>query len=96
MEKYDRGGGCAVWGAATKGAMFLNLLDPDCNLVRYVVDVNPAKQGRYLPGSGHRIVSPEFLRESPVAGVLLMNPNYLDENVQLMKRLGVSSRLECA
>ncbi len=96
LRQFHAEGGCAIWGAATKGAMLLNLLDPECKLVRYVVDINPNKQGGYIPGTGHLIVSLEQLRESRVAGILLMNPNYLGENVQLLKRLGVTTRLECA
>jgi SAM-dependent methyltransferase len=96
IRSFHAGGGCAVWGAATKGAMLLNLLDPDCQMVRAVVDINPGKQGRFVPGTGHPIVSPVSLREDPVAGILLMNPNYFDECLELLTQLGISARLECA
>lgn len=95
IHEYHAAGGCAVWGAAAKGTTLLNLLDPQGEHVRYVVDLNPAKQGRYVAGTGHPIVAPNHLRESPVAGILLMNPNYREENLQLLERLGVSTPLEC-
>ena len=31
--------------------------------LEFVVDINPHKHGQFLAGSGHEIVSPEFLRE---------------------------------
>lgn len=95
IREYHAAGGCAVWGAAAKGTTLLNLLDPQAEHVRYVVDLNPAKQGGYIPGTGHPIVAPAHLGDSPVAGILLMNPNYREENLQLLERLGVSTPLEC-
>jgi SAM-dependent methyltransferase len=96
LEQFHSDGGCAVWGGATKGAMLLNLLDPERQLVRYVVDINPTKHCSYVPGTGHAIVPPARLLESPVAGILVMNPNYLGEIKETLQRLGVAARLECA
>ena len=95
IEEYSARGGCALWGAATKGAMLLNHLDPEAKFVRYVIDLNPAKHGKFIPGTGHAIVPPSHLTVSPVAGILLMNPNYLDENMRLLRQLGVTTPLEC-
>jgi hypothetical protein len=44
-----------------------------------VVDVNPRKQGRYVPGTGHLVLAPEDLPAQPVDRVFLPNPLYLDE-----------------
>src|SRR5206468_766444 len=44
-----------AWGAGAKGVTFCNLADPDRARLAGVVDVNPAKQGRFLPGTGHPI-----------------------------------------
>lgn len=69
-----------VWGMATKGVMFVLLADPDTSLVDACVDVNPNKQGCYVPLTGHPIQAPETLRslERPLA-VLVMNENYRAE-----------------
>jgi len=48
----------ALWGAGSKGVMFLNLLDSDRSSVACVVDVNARKHGRFIAGTGHPIVSP--------------------------------------
>jgi hypothetical protein len=46
-----------------------------------IVDVNPAKQGRFLPATGLKVLSPEqALAELPVDSVVyVMNSNYLAE-----------------
>ena len=75
-----------AWGAGAKGVTFCNLADPDRTRLAGVVDVNPAKQGKYLPGTGHRIVPPEAVRDA--AAVLVFNPNYLTEVRAMIEQLG--------
>ncbi len=82
-------GGVALWGAGAKGATFANLLDPQCNLLDCVVDVNPNKQGRFIPGTGHPIVGPDLLKQTNVKSIILMNPNYREENRQLLAARGL-------
>ena len=55
----------------------------------YAVDINPSKQGRYLPGTGQRIVPPDFLKEFQPQIVVLMNPIYRQEVEDQLGRLGV-------
>lgn len=69
-----------IWGAGAKGATVANLLDPDRRGVPFLVDINPRKQGRYLGGSGHRVVSPETMKhDSAIVDILVTNGNYLNE-----------------
>jgi hypothetical protein len=53
--------------------------------VTVVIDVNPAKQGHYLPGTGLRVQSPaEALPALPVGStIFVMNSNYLSEIKQM-------------
>jgi hypothetical protein len=46
-----------------------------------VVDINPAKQGMYLPATGLRVSSPEEMMARVPVGtdVFVMNGNYLPE-----------------
>ena len=54
------------YGAAAKGNTLLNFCGIRSDLVTYVVDKNPAKQGKYLPGSRIPIVSEEnLLKDTP-------------------------------
>ncbi len=67
-----------LWGGGSKAVAFLATLK--CSLtVDLVVDINPHKQGRYLPGSGHRVVAPESLVSVQPDIILVMNPVYMEE-----------------
>lgn len=86
-------GKVALWGAGAKGATFANLVDPDCTLIDCVVDLNPNKQGRYIPGTGHPIVAPADLPRRGVSSAVLMNPNYREENLRLLADAGIELEL---
>lgn len=75
-ERSAGQGRIALWGAGAKGATFAHLVDPEAKLLDCIVDMNPAKQGHYLPGTGHPIVAPDALAHRGVDTVLLTNPNY--------------------
>jgi hypothetical protein len=79
LASHASDGRIAVWGAGAKGVTFCNLADPDAELIDCVIDLNPAKQGRFIAGSGHPIVAPQQLVERDVKHVLVLNPNYLNE-----------------
>lgn len=53
----------AAYGAAAKGNTLLNFAGVRSDLLPYVVDRNPAKQGKFLPGSRIPIVSEQRLQE---------------------------------
>lgn len=73
-------GGVSLWGAGAKGVTLANLVDPARKLIACVVDLNPRKQGHYIPGTGHPIVGYQELAKYGVKTAILMNPNYNQEN----------------
>jgi 2-polyprenyl-3-methyl-5-hydroxy-6-metoxy-1,4-benzoquinol methylase len=74
----------AAYGAAAKGNTLLNYCGIDSDLVNYVVDLNPRKQGNYLPGSRIPIVGLEHLTENTPDVLLVLPWNLADEiNSQL-------------
>jgi hypothetical protein len=77
----------ALWGAGAKGATFANLIDEQRELIDCVVDLNPAKQGNFIPGTGHPIVSYKDLARRGVTTAILMNPNYQEENLALLSSI---------
>lgn len=89
IETFSRAGGCAIWGAAAKGTTLANAMDPGNQRIRFLIDINPAKQGKFVPGTGHPIVSPQHLkdRNGHVAGIVNMNPNYLEENRMILSQM---------
>lgn len=86
ISRWTARGGVAVWGAGAKGATFVNLVDPTATLINCVVDLNPNKQGGYVPGTGHAIVDFTELGQRGVGTVVLMNPNYMEECLELLHR----------
>jgi hypothetical protein len=84
-----------AWGAGAKAVGFLNMMQDD-EVVTRVVDINPFKQGRYLSGTGQRIVAPEGLVNEPPDIVLMMNPIYRDEIASSLAGLGLSPELVAA
>ena len=83
----------ALWGAGAKGVTFANLIDGSRQLIDCVVDLNPLKQGHYVPGTGHPIVSYEELTPRNVSTAILMNPNYREENLALLRAAQADVRL---
>lgn len=83
LEAQTRMGGAddIVWGGASKGVIFSLLRERAGHPVGRVIDINPAKQGRYLAATGLKVMSPEEGLSDAVPGatILVMNPNYLDE-----------------
>jgi SAM-dependent methyltransferase len=93
LIELRRNGKVALWGAGAKGVTFANLVDPEVALVDCVVDINPNKQGRYIPGTGHPIVSPFTLSDRAIRSVILMNSNYRDENQRILERANLKIEL---
>jgi SAM-dependent methyltransferase len=89
IAQWSAGGRRAViWGGGAKAVSFLNMLKIT-DTIPYVVDINPHKQGRYLPGTGQRVVAPEFLKEFQPQTVVVMNPMYRQEVESELRTLGV-------
>jgi SAM-dependent methyltransferase len=78
----------AVWGAGSKGVAFANAMGSP---LAAMVDINPRKHGRFVPGTGCRIVAPEDVAVA-IDTVLVMNPLYLRE----VERAGAAAGLGAA
>lgn len=88
LEGLRRTGSIALWGAANRGVMFCNLLDRETVLIDCVVDILPAKQGGFLPGSGHPIIAPEELETHGISWVVAANRNYEQEIKKQLQDMG--------
>jgi SAM-dependent methyltransferase len=81
-----------VWGGGSKGVTFLNVMK-EAGEITYVVDLNPNKQGKFIPGTGQIVVSPENLSDYRPDVVILMNGIYRDEVLGELERLHLTSEL---
>lgn len=71
-------GTTCLWGAGSKATGLLTTLGAG-DQVAAVVDIDPAKQGKYVAGTGHPIIAPGDLPSHNPAQILVMNPIYTDE-----------------
>lgn len=77
----------AVWGGASKGVIFALFMERAGRPINLVIDINPAKQGRFLAGTGIRVSSPDegMVQLKPGSDLYVMNSNYLRE-IQALTR----------
>ncbi|MCI0426303.1 MAG: class I SAM-dependent methyltransferase [Actinobacteria bacterium] len=76
----------AIWGGASKTIAFLAAH----GLSRVtVVDINPYKQGKWLPGVAIEVQSPSILMETRPRLVIPMNPIYTTEITADLARMGL-------
>lgn len=74
----------AAYGAAAKGSTLLNYAGVRPDLIPFVVDRNPAKQGKYLPGSRIPIVGEDRLKEARPDRIVILPWNLRDEVIELL------------
>jgi len=91
----DSGQSVILWGAGSKGSMFMNSVRACNGYIQYVVDVNPRKEGRFVAGGGQQIIPPDRLKEINPDIVLIMNPIYRDEISRTVSELGLSAEVDC-
>jgi SAM-dependent methyltransferase len=75
----QRGARLAAYGAAAKGSTLLNYCQIGSPPLEFVVDRNPHKQGRYMPGARLPIYSPAKLLETRPDYILLLTWNLAEE-----------------
>ena len=87
QQYYGKNQKMIVWGAGAKGVGFLNLLKIS-DVIPYIVDINPNKHGKFVAGTGQKIVPPNFVKEYNPDVVIIMNPVYKDEIKQNINQMG--------
>lgn len=74
-----RGISVAAYGAAAKGNTLLNFAGVKPDLLAFVVDKNPAKQGMLLPGSRIPVVGEDAIRKTKPERVVILPWNLQNE-----------------
>ncbi|MEI6544409.1 MAG: class I SAM-dependent methyltransferase [Methylococcales bacterium] len=84
-HNIDEPSQAAIWGGASKGVIFALLKSRTGQPISIVIDINPAKQGKYLPLTGLLVQSPsDALSVLPKGSTIyVMNSNYLKEIKQM-------------
>lgn len=81
-----------LWGGGSKGVSFLTTLGLD-EEVAAVVDVNPYKQGKFMPGTGHPVIGPQALADNRPDLVVVMNPIYVGEIAANLEAMGLQPEI---
>jgi hypothetical protein len=93
LDALRRDGRRAVlWGAGSKGVSFVNALQPG-DAIDCLIDLNPHKHGRFVPGTGHQVRAPDSLAARPPDAVIVMNPLYADEIGASLQGMGIEADL---
>ncbi len=79
LEQKRAGRTVVAYGAAAKGNTLLNYAGVKPDLLPFVCDAAPSKQGRYLPGSHIPIVHPERIAAERPDYVLILPWNLREE-----------------
>ncbi|MDY6947833.1 MAG: class I SAM-dependent methyltransferase [Pseudomonadota bacterium] len=79
LTAAEQGKTLAGYGAAAKGNTLLNYAGVRADLLPYIVDRNPAKQNKYLPGSRIPIVAEDRLQAERPDYIVILPWNLRDE-----------------
>ncbi|MGZ5041305.1 MAG: methyltransferase domain-containing protein [Usitatibacter sp.] len=82
IESKRAGRRVGAYGAAAKGNTLINYAGVKPDLIGYVCDAAPSKQGRFLPGSHIPVLAPAELRARRPDVVIVLPWNIADEVVR--------------
>lgn len=85
IGQKESGRSTVGYGAAAKGNTLLNYCGVRADLLGYVADLTPFKQGKYLPGSHIPVVGEERLAQTRPDNILILPWNFKDS---IKNRLG--------
>ena len=79
IQAKEDGKKVIAYGAAAKGNTMMNFAGIHSDLISYIVDMNPAKQGKYMPGSHIPIVKEDYLTVDKPDYIVILPWNLKDE-----------------
>jgi len=85
LEAKRQGKTVAAYGAAAKGNTLMNYAGIRPDLISFVVDRNPAKQGKYMPGSRIPVVDESRLQQAKPDYVVILPWNLKAEIMQQLE-----------
>ena len=99
-ETFDRaekeGAKVVLWGAGSKGVTILNVIPEASRSVDFFVDINPRKQGKFIPGRGQQIIPPSDLAAYDPDLIVMMNGIYEEEIRTTVRALGFEPAFDVA
>jgi SAM-dependent methyltransferase len=84
LEQKENGRKVAAYGAAAKGNTLLNYCGIKKDLIAFVVDASPYKQGKYLPGSHIAVVNEKEIKKYKPDYIFILPWNIKEEIMEQM------------
>jgi len=81
-----------IWGSGSKCVAFMTTLGVK-DEIEYVIDINPHRHGKFIPGAGKQIMPPEFLKKYRPDVTIVMNPIYCHEIQGMLDDMGVATEV---
>jgi hypothetical protein len=85
IDLHNKKASIACFGAAAKGCVFLNSCDLDHNVIKFIVDDTPYKQGKFVPGTGLQIVPRSELKKVKIDYLIILAHNFKDYIIDSLK-----------
>lgn len=85
LHHFPLPAGVYLWGAGGKGVMCCNLLDG--GRILGCIDKNPFKQGKFIPGTGHKVIAPMDVTYEKAPYILVENDVYFEEIEKEAKKI---------
>lgn len=83
----------ALWGAGARAISFLCAIQRS-DIISAAVDINPKRQGRFLPKSGVPVISPDQLNHGRFDRVIVTNPNFAAEIRSQIESMGMRCAID--
>ena len=85
-KRHQKGDRIVIWGSGSKCVAFLTTLRIR-EEIGCVVDINPYRHDKFIPGLGLEVRSPEFLKNYQPDVVIVMNPIYKSEITKTLHQM---------
>jgi SAM-dependent methyltransferase len=89
---WNGGARIVLWGGGSKAVSFVTTLGLTEEIAA-AVDINPYKQGKFIPGTGHPVIAPQALLKQPPDLVVVMNPIYVPEIKKGLEKMGLAPEI---
>ena len=81
-----------IWGSGSKCVSFMTTLAVK-DEIPYIIDINPYRHNKFIPGVGKKIMPPEFIKKYKPDITIVMNPIYFKEIREMIEDMEVSTEM---
>ena len=78
-NQTDTGKSVVGWGASGNGSTILNICNIGCEKIKFVIDSDDRKHNLFIPGTGQKIISAEYLENNPPDIVMVFSQFHKNE-----------------